>query len=92
MSGCRQDVSTLGLIVAALLTVTGWLLTFTDVGAALMLFGWAFAVAAALFYPSRRRFMAAAVIVFLFWWYAGLLLAAVFVLYEIARARRTSAN
>lgn len=39
MSGCRQDVSTLGLIVAALLTVTGWLLTFTDVGAALMLFG-----------------------------------------------------
>ena len=91
MSGCRRDVSTLGLIVAALLTVTGWLLTFTDVGAALMLFGWAFAVAAASFYPSRR-IMAAAVLVFLFWRYAGLLLAAVFVLHEIARARRTSAN
>ena len=91
MSGWRQDLSTLGLIIAGVLTLAGWLLTFTDVGAALMFIGWAVALASVALYPTRRRFMAAAIIVTLALWYAALLLVTIFVVYEVARGWRASA-
>lgn len=90
MDGWRQDLSTLGLIVGAVLTLGGWLLAFTDVGAALMFTGWAVALASAALYPTRRRFMAVAIILALALWYVALLLAAIFVVYELTWARRTS--
>ncbi|MEZ4553526.1 MAG: hypothetical protein R3B59_06405 [Dehalococcoidia bacterium] len=81
----REDLSTFGLIVAFLAVVGGWLLTFTQLGANLIFFGMALAIASAAFCPTRRRLMAAAVVVFGVWWMAGIALAAMFVVYEIAR-------
>lgn len=59
----REDLSTFGLIIAFLAVVGGWLLAFTQLGANLIFFAIALAVASAALCPTRRRLMAAAVIV-----------------------------
>ncbi|MGE0134061.1 MAG: hypothetical protein AB7L91_05040 [Dehalococcoidia bacterium] len=81
----REDLSTFGLIVAFLAVVGGWVLTFTELGANLIFLGMALAIVSAALCPTRRRLMAAAVVVFGVWWMAGIVLAAVFVVHEIAR-------
>ena len=55
MSGLRRDLSSLGLVVATLATLAGWLLTFTQVGAELATVGLVVALASAALYPTRRR-------------------------------------
>jgi len=82
----REDLSTFGLIVAFLAVVGGWLLTFTQLGANLIFFGMALAIASAALCPTRRRLMAAAVVVAGVWWMAGITLAVVFIAYEVVRA------
>ncbi len=91
MAWWRQDLSTLGFIIAFLAAAAGWLLTFTQLGANLIVFGAALAVGSALICPTRRRFMAAAVVVAGIFW-IGIALASMFVAYEVIRASRRTAH
>jgi hypothetical protein len=86
VTGWRRDLSTFGLIIAAVLTAAGYAFAFTQFGANLVLSSWALALISAVLYPSVRRFVAAAVIVLFFFYYVGALLAVVFVMYEAVRA------
>jgi hypothetical protein len=81
----REDFSTFGLIVAFLAVVGGWLLAFTQLGANLIFFGIALAVASAALCPTRRRIMAGAAVVAGVWWIAGIALAILFTMYEVVR-------
>lgn len=84
----RGEGATAGLILAALLTATGFAFAFTEVGAVLVFASWGLAVASAALAPSRRRVVAAAVIVLFFFYYVGAVLAVVSVTYETIRAMR----
>lgn len=91
VSAWRQDFGAVGLVVAALLTLAGLFLAFTDAGATLIFLGWGVALASVCLCLTRRRVMAAAVIIAIPLWFVALFLAAVFAGYEVIRWRRAAA-
>jgi hypothetical protein len=92
MADWRHDLSTLGLVIAAVLTAAGYAAAFTQPGAEMVFASWALAIVSAVLYPTWRRILWAAVIILFFFYYAGAALGLLLLIVEGARATRAFAR
>ena len=86
MTGWRRDLSTYGLVIAALLTAAGYAFAFTQFGANLVFASWGLALLSLAVYPTWRRLIIAAGVALFFFYYAGAMLLLGLGTYEAIRA------